>query len=493
MFKKLLGAKKLDKAEAATPLIIPKEDQPLVAQSEQDGDDGVGGGGGDMGGEMVKANSKAASSLVRQSEKHRFDLYVPKDRAAWLEYLVTLVKKRTKIEYLNDRELRKVIMRARPNLAGKKPVVKFDPDSPICFHWTVEQTADWIVIAGFPFLKEAFLMNQISGRRLVLIDCSALNQMGMTDLFEMKKVTARIRELLKIPAPNILRAIMRIPPFEKFIKRKVHLGKETDALTFEKFCQQEGFNYSMLKGNKNAVIPCTCEVRILPLGQVDDDEEEVEESEGEDISLLNAPTVEFVVRNLEARDKTVSYIIELMIENVFMPNSERTYGKVAESFKAGLEKSFDEMGNMSPQERLEFATTVARSLMDELQHTADILCDLELLQNYIQEEISPERLEWLQSCAAEFMENVLPIASLMALGELDLETIFEQEPEFSNFVDGVIVEAEKRIKVMELPGLSVTDISSGTGMVKVVLEQVVDNVVEVGDDDILRQTQGKLS
>lgn len=44
-------------------------------------------------------------------------------------------------------------MRARPNLAGKKPVVKFDPDSPICFHWTVEQTADWIVIAGFPFLK----------------------------------------------------------------------------------------------------------------------------------------------------------------------------------------------------------------------------------------------------------------------------------------------------------------------------------------------------
>lgn len=35
-------------------------------------------------------------------------------------------------------------------------------------------------------LQEAFLMNQISGRRLVLIDCSALNQMGMTDLFEMK-------------------------------------------------------------------------------------------------------------------------------------------------------------------------------------------------------------------------------------------------------------------------------------------------------------------
>ncbi len=84
------------------------------------------------------------------------------------------------------RELKKVISRARPNLAKKIPVVKYDYDAPLCLSWTVEQIGNWIETAGFPYLKQAFAINGISGRRLILVDATALNKMGMTDLEEMR-------------------------------------------------------------------------------------------------------------------------------------------------------------------------------------------------------------------------------------------------------------------------------------------------------------------
>lgn len=245
---------------------------------------------------------------------------------------------------------------------------------------------------------------------------------------------------------------MRIPPFERFLQKKVRLGPTTDALTFEQFCTQEGFIYSLLKGNKNAQIPCTCEVRILPVGVLDDDDDNLDDNL-DDISLLNAPSVEYVVRNMAVRDATVAYIIELLLENVFLPNHLRQYGRLSETWKCGLVNT---MERMCPDERLCFACDVAKGLMEELEHTAEVLSDINLLQKYISETITPDHLAWLQSCAAEFMENVVPIASLLALGELDLESIFKQDPEINEFVDGVVYDANEKLVGMgyeSLPGV----------------------------------------
>jgi hypothetical protein len=41
------------------------------------------------------------------------------------------------------------------------------------------------------------------------------------------------------------------------------------------------------------------------------------------------------------------------------------------------------------------------------------------------------------------VEEVMPIAGLVALGDLDLEVIFREDPEFNEFVDEVILEAEE--------------------------------------------------
>lgn len=53
-------------------------------------------------------NTKAATMLMaylafKQPDKKRRQYLIPKDRAAWLEYLVQLVKKKTTIEYLSEK------------------------------------------------------------------------------------------------------------------------------------------------------------------------------------------------------------------------------------------------------------------------------------------------------------------------------------------------------------------------------------------------------
>jgi len=145
------------------------------------------------------------------------------------------------------RELKKVIIRARQNLGGPNTPYKRDPDAPACIDWNVHQVLEWLKHAGFPHLVETFKTNQITGVRLISVDCSALNQMGLSNLDEMRAVTAAIRELLDTPRPNGLRALMRIPAYENYLKKRIKTGKTYDLLTFAKYCKEQGFTYAFLR------------------------------------------------------------------------------------------------------------------------------------------------------------------------------------------------------------------------------------------------------
>ncbi|KAA0187801.1 hypothetical protein FBUS_05404 [Fasciolopsis buskii] len=51
---------------------------------------------------------------------------------------------------------------------------------PEASQWTTEQVAEWISDLGFPNYKDCFIENFIDGRKLILVDASALPKMGIT-------------------------------------------------------------------------------------------------------------------------------------------------------------------------------------------------------------------------------------------------------------------------------------------------------------------------
>jgi hypothetical protein len=103
------------------------DDEEEEGQEEEEGDEeqeaGAGAGGDDGKKEKEKKTSfevdkdkeqgrkrssnidpkKAAANLKKQQEKMKWDFLIPKDANAWLDFLVALVKKKTKIEYLVDK------------------------------------------------------------------------------------------------------------------------------------------------------------------------------------------------------------------------------------------------------------------------------------------------------------------------------------------------------------------------------------------------------
>lgn len=256
-----------------------------------------------------------------------------------------------------------------------------------------------------------------------------------------------------------MRPIMRVAPFERFLRRKVYNGRTYDDLSFEKYCEREGFNYDIISENKNAQIPCTCEVHITTPDNAEDQDSEGED-EDEDHSLKNAPTVEYLTRNAIIRNKTVNQIINDILENVFLPAKERKYGKeVWGSLKRGIGEGYDDLHLYYAKDKLEFASGVAHSLIDELYKTVGIMNDISQLEKHIQDDISKEDMDMFTEASKALMEEAVPIASLLALGELDLETIFRDEPTFRQFVNEVVEEAERKTNELVPDALSfVTEI-----------------------------------
>ncbi|XP_078000937.1 sterile alpha motif domain-containing protein 15-like [Glandiceps talaboti] len=108
---------------------------------------------------------------------------------------------------------------------------------PNCLHWSCEDVADWIEQLGFPQYRECFTRNLINGRKLIIVDCSHLPLLGITDFEHMKLIARSVRELLGIEDPFWNRSISLPPrePMGMFLESKSITGPKADALTYAKF------------------------------------------------------------------------------------------------------------------------------------------------------------------------------------------------------------------------------------------------------------------
>ncbi|XP_029896835.1 sterile alpha motif domain-containing protein 15 isoform X3 [Aquila chrysaetos chrysaetos] len=91
-------------------------------------------------------------------------------------------------------------------------------------------------------LQECFRANGITGRRLILVNCSSLPAMGVTDFGHMQEISRHVRELLGIEEPLFNRSIA-LPYRDNmglFLEQKSRSGKKADALTFSQFIQEAG-------------------------------------------------------------------------------------------------------------------------------------------------------------------------------------------------------------------------------------------------------------
>ncbi|KAK2527649.1 hypothetical protein Q9966_010224 [Columba livia] len=106
----------------------------------------------------------------------------------------------------------------------------------------LSQLSDHTPDSRWPFHRECFRANGITGRRLIHANCSNLPAMGVTDFGHMQEISRHIRELLVIEEPLFNRSIA-LPYRDNmglFLERKSPSGKQADALTFSEFVQEAG-------------------------------------------------------------------------------------------------------------------------------------------------------------------------------------------------------------------------------------------------------------
>ncbi|XP_040528752.1 sterile alpha motif domain-containing protein 15 isoform X2 [Gallus gallus] len=121
--------------------------------------------------------------------------------------------------------------------------------------WGTAEVAEWVSGLGFPQYQECFRANGITGRRLILVNCSSLPAMGITDFKHMQvhvcavglqlpqpEISRHVRELLGIEEPVFSRSIA-LPYRDNmglFLEQKSRSGQKADALTFSQFVQEAG-------------------------------------------------------------------------------------------------------------------------------------------------------------------------------------------------------------------------------------------------------------
>lgn len=173
------------------------------------------------------------------------------------------------------------------------------------------------------------------------------------------------------------------------------------------------------------------------------------------MSLENAPSVEFLVRRKIVRDRAIQKIIDEVLSRVFDPAIQRKYGyyDMHEILKRILEEAYLDLGFGNPEiytfERVTFAASVAEGLMKDMLRSVEVLNDIKRFEEHLKkesqkEDYKPEEIEMIRDVANEFVEHVAPIAAMLALGQFSLESIFSDEPEFQEYVQSVIDEAENK-------------------------------------------------
>lgn len=124
--------------------------------------------------------------------------------------------------------------------------------------WSHEDVGDWIERLGFPIYRDCFVSNYITGRRLIIMDASALPKIGIYDFEHIKMITQKIRELLTVELTPWNRSIS-LPPKEitaMFLERKCPTGKRADGLTYDEFADQwEGLKFQPPLSNYCSMLP----------------------------------------------------------------------------------------------------------------------------------------------------------------------------------------------------------------------------------------------
>ncbi|KAI6067919.1 Sterile alpha motif domain-containing protein 15 isoform X1 [Aix galericulata] len=179
-----------------------------------------------------------------------------------------------------------------------------EPAAPPALRWGTAEVAEWVSSLGFPQYEECFRANGISGRRLVLVTCSSLPAMGVTDFGHMKVprlrgpspagcsgtqrdrngaarprsltgaheasgvISRHVRELLGIEEPVFSRSIA-LPYRDNmglFLEQKSRSGQKADALTFSQFVREAGLEpYSTVPPSQQA--QAGLEADTVPLSQ----------------------------------------------------------------------------------------------------------------------------------------------------------------------------------------------------------------------------------
>lgn len=107
-------------------------------------------------------------------------------------------------------------------------------DTPLCMDWTREQVGDWVASVGFERYSPCFIENNISGKKLILINSSTLPSIGVQDFEHVLTLSEKIRKLLGVETPNWRRSLC-LPPLSElgtFLSQKSRSGVMSDRLTF---------------------------------------------------------------------------------------------------------------------------------------------------------------------------------------------------------------------------------------------------------------------
>lgn len=73
--------------------------------------------------------------------------------------------------------------------------------------WSSDDVLEWIKNLGFPQYQNTFRANFIDGRKLLLVDASALVKMNIKDFNHIKEIAKEIRKLFKIELEKFDRSI----------------------------------------------------------------------------------------------------------------------------------------------------------------------------------------------------------------------------------------------------------------------------------------------
>jgi SAM domain (Sterile alpha motif) len=109
------------------------------------------------------------------------------------------------------------------------------------FFWTQDDVSNWIEQLGFPQYQETFKVNFIDGKKLILVDASALVKMNIKDFDHIRAITRSIREMYRIELPKYDTSIS-LPspcPDTAFKLFKSQSAKSYDSQTRCKFFKEK--------------------------------------------------------------------------------------------------------------------------------------------------------------------------------------------------------------------------------------------------------------